>query len=237
MSRFMSKIWSLKDFGRGGIQSHASRTIDPTTWQTLLDLNIAAKKLTKRGCRAGFNKVRSIKTVIGNRLPSDLTSSTRQIFSTANRALFQQPFSLVSRSCCRRRVNLSNLSYIKAQAENTNRGEKRSIKHFVPSLMLTNAMSLAPKIDEVRSVILDSNLDLACITETWLKDTVNDNAIHIPGYKLVRKDRTFASHGGICVYIRVEFQCFRLDAFESDNAEVLYIKYAQEGSHGEFHAL
>lgn len=57
------------------------------------------------------------------------------------------------------RVNLNNLSYIKAQAENTNQGEKESIKHFVPSLMLTNAMSLAPKIDEVRSFILDSNLD------------------------------------------------------------------------------
>ena len=71
---------------------------------------------------------------------------------------------------------------------------------------------------------MDSNLDLACITETWFKDTVNDNAIHIPGYKLVRKDRTFTSHGGVCIYIREEFQCFRLNAFESDNAEVLYIK-------------
>jgi hypothetical protein len=80
----------MKDFGCGKIQSHASRTIDPTTWQTLLDLNIAVKKPTKRGCRAGINKVRSIKTVIGNRLPSDLSSSTRQSFSITNRALFQQ---------------------------------------------------------------------------------------------------------------------------------------------------
>ena len=64
------------------------------------------------------------------------------------RALFQQPFSLVSRSYYKRRVNLNNLSYIKAQTENTNQGEKKSIKHFVPRLMLTNAMSLAPKIDE-----------------------------------------------------------------------------------------
>ena len=65
---------------------------------------------------------------------------------------------------------------------------------------------------------------VACITETWLKDTVNDNAIHIPGYKLIRKDRTFTSHGGVCIYIREEFQCFQLDALESDNVEVLYIK-------------
>ena len=41
--------------------------------------------------------------------------------------------------------------------------------HFVPALLLSNAMSLAPKIDEIAYTIKQKNLDLALFTETWLK--------------------------------------------------------------------
>ena len=55
-------------------------------------------------------------------------------------------------------------------------------KEFVPSLMLTNVMSLAPKIDEVRLFVTNSNPDLVFITETWLKNAIDTNHIHIPEY-------------------------------------------------------
>jgi regulator of sigma D len=59
-----------------------------------------------------------------------------------NRDLFQRPFSLLRRSYYKFRVNLNNLSYIKAQAEDMNQVDKESLKTFCSSLMLTNAMSL-----------------------------------------------------------------------------------------------
>ena len=64
--------------------------------------------------------------------------------------------------------------------------ESRSV--FGLSLMLANTMSLGPKIDEVRSTILDFKPNLGFITETWLRDTISGNHLHIPGYsQLVNK--------------------------------------------------
>lgn len=56
--------------------------------------------------------------------------------------------------------------------------------------MLSNVMSLTPKIDEVREVIHHANVDLVCITETWLKDYIHDNVVDVSGFDLVRRDRT-----------------------------------------------
>lgn len=55
--------------------------------------------------------------------------------------------------------------------------------------MLTNFMSLAPKIDEISSFVNHAGLDLLCITETWLRSTVSDNIIQIPDYNVIRGDR------------------------------------------------
>ena len=77
--------------------------------------------------------------------------------------------------------------------------ESRSV--FGLSLMLANTMSLAPKIDEVRSTILDFKPYLGFITETWLRDTISGNHLHIPGYSFISRNRTTDIHGGIGLYI------------------------------------
>ena len=67
-------------------------------------------------------------------------------------------------------------------------------------------MSLAPKMDEVSDVIINANLDIACITETWLCDHIQDNVVCIPGYNVVRRDRIDVIHGGVCTYIKKELK-------------------------------
>ena len=59
-------------------------------------------------------------------------------------------------------------------------------------------MSITPKIDEIRSVVLDKKIDIAAFTETWLRDSIQDTIIDIPGYQIYRKDRNGGSHGGVC---------------------------------------
>ena len=86
----------------------------------------------------------------------------------------------------------------------------------VPNVMLSNTMSLAPKIDEIRNLALEFNLDLVCVAETWLRETISDNSIRIsrwgtcakaslgfqiPGYFQLRRNRVSDSHGGVCIYI------------------------------------
>ena len=59
-------------------------------------------------------------------------------------------------------------------------------------------MSLAPKIDEIREVVHNVNFDLVCITESWLKDHIDNNSVAISGYNVIRRDRTEVEYGGIC---------------------------------------
>lgn len=84
-----------------------------------------------------------------------------------------------------------------------------SLSAFVPSLFLSNVMSLAPKIDEIRHVASYANLDYICITQTWLKRHIHDNVVKIDGFNLVRQDKVDIGHGHVCVFIRnsVESSC------------------------------
>ena len=69
-----------------------------------------------------------------------------------------------------RRKRTSDLANcIKIRVESTVK-RKGSPSAFVPSLYLSNVMSLAPKIDEIRHYANEVKVDLICITETWLKN-------------------------------------------------------------------
>ena len=43
-------------------------------------------------------------------------------------------------------------------------------KYFVPSVLLSNVVSLTPKTDELAYVVKQNQCDTVGITETWLKD-------------------------------------------------------------------
>jgi hypothetical protein len=70
----------------------------------------------------------------------------------------------------------------------------------VPVFLLSNVMSLVPKIDEVRIVANSVNPDFNSVTETWLQNHVHSNFVELNCYNIVRKDRQAGTHGGICLY-------------------------------------
>ena len=57
-------------------------------------------------------------------------------------------------------------------------------------------MSLVPKIEEVSEFAVLNDVDLACITDTCLKDRIVNNVVEIPGYSIIRRDREEVEHGG-----------------------------------------
>ena len=73
---------------------------------------------------------------------------------------------------------------------------------FLPSVLLSNVMSIAPKIDEIREVLKELNVDLGCFVETWLQEHIPDQIVSAAGYYLIRRDRCTGQHGGVCFYIR-----------------------------------
>ena len=100
----------------------------------------------------------------------------------------------------------------------------RSMHYFAPRIMISNVMSLVPKITEVSEFILRNQVSLAFITETWLKSSVCVSLIDIPGYSVLRKDRSNESHGGICLYLK-DANYKRLDDLSCCNDhEVLWDK-------------
>ena len=76
---------------------------------------------------------------------------------------------------------------------------------------------LAPKIDEVAYAIVSNDIDIAMFAETWLKYSIPDQAIAVAGHRLLRRDRTLKSHGGVCIYVENFIYCHPLNDFYNDD--------------------
>ena len=66
-----------------------------------------------------------------------------------------------------------------------------------------NVRSLHGMIDEIHFLIFKINLDILCLTETWLHDMIDDSVVKNDGYHLIRRDRNYNTRGGgVCIYVR-----------------------------------
>ena len=120
-----------------------------------------------------------------------------------------------------RNHNPANCVFIKPTRPTPTKGSKHL---FLPSFLLSNVMSLSPKIDEIQHTIQNANLDFACFTETWLQSHIYDSVVSIPGYNLVRRDRHEQIHGGVCMFIKNSIQFSVLDHLLDPSFEVLWIE-------------
>ena len=59
-------------------------------------------------------------------------------------------------------------------------------------------------MDEITYFMLHNHVDLAFITEIWLRESIPDSIIHIPGYTVLRRDRIRDNHGGVCIYVQAD---------------------------------
>ena len=92
----------------------------------------------------------------------------------------------VTRKCANTQKRSWSNNLIHIRKENLVYSSTNSF-HFVPALLLSNTMSLAPKIDQIAYTIKQKNLDLALFTETWLKESIPDQSINITGYQLFQR--------------------------------------------------
>ena len=122
--------------------------------------------------------------------------------------------------------NPANCIQIATNPRTTKPAVEGQSKLIVPSMFLSNAMSLPPKIDEVSHVVQNANFDLVCITETWLQQHILDSAVAINGFNLIRRDRQETIHGGVCIYVKETIPFSILDNLNDENGllEVLWVK-------------
>ena len=64
-----------------------------------------------------------------------------------------------------------------------------TLKWRLPTLLNSNTRSIVHKIDEMTNIIDDNEVDISCVTETWLSDQVLHCVTDIDGYTCERRDR------------------------------------------------
>ena len=96
-----------------------------------------------------------------------------------------------------------------------------TFEQFAPSFFTANIRGgFMQKVDEMQAVFQEKNVDIACISETWLHGDVPNDVVNIPGYVIHRGDRSDGRRGGgVAVFVRQELPCHRLTAIESTNIE------------------
>jgi hypothetical protein len=72
--------------------------------------------------------------------------------------------------------------------------------------LYTNATSLVSKLDILQHTLHTNKIQIAIITETWLKTT---HQADIDGYTVYRKDR-LTHGGGVCIYIKSDLTSYQL---------------------------
>lgn len=74
-----------------------------------------------------------------------------------------------------------------------------------PSVFLTNARSILPKLDELRLCVSSLKADIVFVTESWLTDDVADDLLSLNSMDIFRCDRILRRGGGVCVWINSSF--------------------------------
>lgn len=63
-----------------------------------------------------------------------------------------------------------------------------SVRDYTYNCLYTNVRRLETKISQLDYLVVNEDIDMVFITETWWKEDYPWNSV-IPGYKLTRKDR------------------------------------------------
>ena len=89
-----------------------------------------------------------------------------------------------------------------------------------------NTNSLLAHLDDLKFFVLDSKIDVLAINETKIDSTVNDNEIYLPGFEVVKKDRSVdgRSSGGVCMYLRNSINYQIRDDLWDDQLECVVIE-------------
>ena len=58
-----------------------------------------------------------------------------------------------------------------------------------------------PKLDSFKILLENKPFDVLTVSENWLKPSILDNEVHLPGFSCVRSDRLGKVGGGCMAYV------------------------------------
>ena len=90
-------------------------------------------------------------------------------------------------------------------------------------LACININGLCKHIDEIRYILINSPLEMLAINESKLDGTISDTEVYIPGYIIIRKDRS-RSGGGVAFYIRENLSYTNRIDLVPDTLEIICVE-------------
>ena len=88
-----------------------------------------------------------------------------------------------------------------------------------------NIRSLPKHLDEFKIFMTVNPLNVICLSETWLNSTWSDNALHIDGYNIIRRDRDDSQRGGgTAIYYSMNFMARQRPDLSITDIETVWLE-------------
>ena len=185
-----------------------AQPLNQDLWGKLTRLHISRFPPTRRGKRAGQRKQRPIPVIV-RRSERNIDFPSFACSPMVSNSIISEELHLHKLTKNQLNIQVRTSSVCKTNNIEVDCSQKSGTGSTpsktpsqVPNLLVANVMSLVPKVDEVREFIFRRNINIAFITETWLKETVTDGVVDIPDFAVLRRDRKRESHGGVCAYAK-----------------------------------
>ena len=93
-----------------------------------------------------------------------------------------------------------------------------------------NIHSLLGKVSELGVMAVQQNLDIICVTESWLDNSIPDGMVQLDGYlPPFRKDRD-VRYGGVAVYVSNNISVSRVPELEQHDIECIWLLITLKGT-------
>lgn len=94
--------------------------------------------------------------------------------------------------------------------------------------MYTNANSLVNKIDDLKCCVNNLKPQIIMVTETWMSDKITEQEMSLDGYTWYSKPRLNRPGGGVCIYVKEEFEgnqvkCAVIEDSEFEDCEMIWM--------------
>jgi len=96
----------------------------------------------------------------------------------------------------------------------------------LPYLMLTDIRSLRYKVDELSAVIESNEIEVCCVTETWLHGGVPTESINLAGFSCHRIETALMTklEAESSVIYKTTLKCERLRSLVLDDLKTLWLR-------------
>jgi hypothetical protein len=117
----------------------------------------------------------------------------------------------------------------KKPTDPTNRKSKAKPRRQKLKVLVVNFQGIRSKVSDLELCISNSSPDIIIGTETHLDDSVNSSELFPPDFSIIRKDRDFATKGGVLIAIRNNLIATHRTDLDS-NCEIVWVTIELQGA-------